>query len=158
MSAISSRVLAAAFAGALPLLAGTAMAGECPAGKVVDQTNRPIMTEPKDVTDVVLASIDLSSLNPALAGSQLRLRRLVVEPGGVVPNHAHDERPANILMLEGSITEYRSTCEAPIEHKAGEAVTEFGHLTHWWRNNGDKPAVLISADLLGAEATDDKTM
>ena len=56
----------------------------------------------------------------------LRLRKLVVQPGGVVPWHEHAARPANILVAEGSITEYRSTCKVPIEHKAGDVTAEFG--------------------------------
>ena len=56
----------------------------------------------------------------------LRMRKLVVQPGGIVPWHEHAARPANILVVEGSITEYRSNCKVPIEHKAGDVVAEFG--------------------------------
>ncbi len=55
-----------------------------------------------------------------------RFRKLVVQPGGIVPWHEHSARPANILVVEGSITEYRSTCKVPIEHAAGDVDAEFG--------------------------------
>jgi quercetin dioxygenase-like cupin family protein len=74
-----------------------------------------------------------------------------VAPGGEVAWHNHDERPALIYIVSGKITEYASTCSVPIEHDAGDLSVE-SHLSHWWKNNSDKPAVLISADI----ATDPK--
>jgi quercetin dioxygenase-like cupin family protein len=118
----------------------------------------PGATAPDGVTDDVLASIDLSSRGGDWRGSALRFRKLVVQPGGVVPWHSHEARPANILILEGTITEYRSNCKVPIEHKAGEVTAEFGELAHWWKNNGSKPAGLYSADILPSMSKDDHAM
>ncbi|MEY9558134.1 cupin domain-containing protein [Sinorhizobium fredii] len=140
------------------LAAPSAIAGECPQDQVAADAMAPGATAPEGVTDEVLASIDLSSKGGDWKGRALRLRKLVVQPGGVVPWHAHDARPANILILEGTITEYRSSCKVPIEHKAGEATAEFGDLAHWWKNNGEKPAVLYSADILPPMASDADTM
>ena len=128
-------------------LAPAAFAGECPAGKVGVDVTRPGATMPKDVTDTVIASIDLAK-GYMVDGRTLRMRRLVVQPGGVVPWHSHAERPANIYVVEGAITEYRSTCAVPIEHKAGDVTAEAGNLSHWWRNNSRKPTVLISSDIV----------
>jgi quercetin dioxygenase-like cupin family protein len=75
------------------------------------------------------------------------MRRLVIEPGGVVPLHSHGERPANIYVVKGEITEYRSTCVVGVTHRAGDVVAEQGDVSHWWRNNSRRRAVLISADL-----------
>jgi hypothetical protein len=62
-------------------------------------------------------------------------------------------------MVSGSIEEYRSSCEVPIVHKAGEAVAEFGEShAHWWKNTGSEPAVLISADIFHSGMTDDHMM
>lgn len=135
-----------------------AAAGECPADKVGVDVTKPGATMPKGVKDDVLSSINLSAL-PGLEGRLLRMRKLVVAPGGVVPWHSHGERPANIYVVEGAITEYRSTCAVPIEHKAGEAVAEYGaDVSHWWRNNTKRPAVLISADLYNETTKDDHSM
>ncbi|WP_026620868.1 quercetin dioxygenase-like cupin family protein (plasmid) [Ensifer sp. WSM1721] len=135
-----------------------ALAGECPADQVAAGAMAPGATAPDGVTDDVLASIDLSSRGGDWKGSALRFRKLVVQPGGVVPWHSHEARPANILILEGTITEYRSNCKVPIEHKAGEVTAEFGELAHWWKNNGSKPAVLYSADILPPMSKDDHAM
>ena len=128
-----------------------AFAGECPADQVAAERHGAGRDHAEGVTDDVLSSIDLSSKGDAWKGSMLRMRKLVVQPGGVVPWHSHEARPANILVVEGSITEYRSTCKVPIEHKAGDVTAEFGALSHWWKNNGDGAAVLYSADILSPE-------
>jgi len=151
----TAAILLAAAASLAPM---PASAGECPADQVGVGVMQPGATEPEGVTDTVLASIDLDTTTPGMDGHLFRMRRLVVEPGGVVPWHSHEMRPASIYVVEGSITEYRSTCKVPIEHKAGEVTAEFGALSHWWKNNGNVPAVLISADIFHEEMKDDHMM
>jgi quercetin dioxygenase-like cupin family protein len=141
VSLVGTLLLGAAF------VTPSAMAGECPADKVGADAMKPGATMPKDVTDTIIASIDLAK-GYGIDGKSLRLRRLVVQPGGIVPWHSHAERPANIYIVEGAITEYRSTCAVPIEHRAGEVTAEAGNLSHWWKNNTKKPAVLISSDVV----------
>lgn len=143
-----ARRLAAAcglFAG-VALGAPAAIAGSCPAQSVVASSNRAVETKPSGVTDTVLNTVDLAEAPYQVPGRQLRLRRLVVQPGGVVPVHSHSERPAIIYIVSGQITEYASTCAVPILHRAGESTAEKAPVTHWWRNNSKKPAVLLSAD------------
>lgn len=111
-------VALAGFAGASP-----AVAGQCPAGQQVANPLADRATMPKAVTDDVLGSIDLGQ-EIGVNGRDLRLRKLVVQPGGVVPFHSHDGRPALILTVSGEITEYRTTCGVPITHKAGELAEE----------------------------------
>jgi len=137
--------------------AAPAFAGDCPADQVGVDVTKPGPSMPKDVTDEVISSIDLSSKGDAFKGTMFRFRKLVVQPGGIVPWHEHSARPANILVAEGSITEYRSTCKVPIEHAAGDVTPEFGALAHWWQNNGKVPAILYSADIL-PPAMDEHTM
>ena len=150
---------------AFGLLAGMALyaaspvlAGECPADQVMAGAVAPVTHDAKGVTDEVLAVIDLSSKGGDFEGHMFRMRKLVVQPGGIVPWHSHETRPANILITEGSITEYRSSCKVPIEHKAGEVAVESGDLAHWWKNNAKVPAVLYSADILPPAMHDDHTM
>ena len=144
---------------ALAAAAGFAQAGECPAGKMKDNAVTTGEMMPKNVTDEVLSSIDLGPKGDAFKGEALRLRKLVVQPGGVVPWHDHKTRPANIHVVSGTITEYRSNCEVPIVHKAGDTVAEFGEgLAHWWKNTGKKPAVLLSADIFHDASMDDNMM
>jgi hypothetical protein len=80
--------------------------------------HQPAANPAKGVTDTVISAIDLSQEPANIAGRTLRLRELVVQPGGVVPWHSHGDRPAIIYIVEGSITEYASNCAVPILHKA----------------------------------------
>jgi quercetin dioxygenase-like cupin family protein len=156
LNIVRSRVCVAAIA--LAAFAGFAQAGECPADKVKEGAVTSGEMMPSGVTDDVLSSIDLSVKGGDFAGQMLRFRKLVIQPGGVVPWHDHATRPANIHIVSGSITEYRSNCEVPIVHNAGDTVAEYGAgLAHWWKNTGNEAAVLFSADLLGP-AMDENTM
>ena len=46
-------------------------------------------------------------------GRNFRMRKLVVEPGGIVPWHSHADRPAIIYITEGEIHEYATIAPAP---------------------------------------------
>jgi quercetin dioxygenase-like cupin family protein len=149
--------VAAMIAGATAILSTAALAGECPADKVGANAMQPA-TEPAGVTDEVLSHIDLSKEALKLEDRMFRLRRLVVQPDGVVPWHSHGDRPALIYIIAGSITEYSSNCTVPIEHHAGEAAMESVGLSHWWKNNGSEPVTLISADIVEVKSDDQQTM
>ncbi len=143
-------VLKTAIAAALLITASTQVfAGDCPKDQMTKGAFLPGETKAKDVTDDVISSVDLSSKGKAFKGFMLRVRKLVVQPGGIVPLHKHDIRAANIYILEGEITEYRTTCKVPLLHKAGDVTAEFGaDLSHWWRNDSTKPTIILSSDLL----------
>ena len=148
--AVAALMVGVAFA------ASPASAGQCPAGEMKAGVRTTGEMKPKDVTDTVLGMIELGREKVALADRRLRLRRLVVQPGGVVPWHSHEDRPALIYIVSGSIHEYASTCAVPIEHKAGEVSVEKLGVQHWWKNNGKAPAVLLSADLFHDDKHEDE--
>jgi hypothetical protein len=79
-----------------------AQAGECPADKLVadGEGQKAGATTPKDVTDTVLASIDLSKEMVKLDSHLFRMRRLEIKPGGIVPWHSHADRPALIYVVQ----------------------------------------------------------
>ncbi|MFM9829080.1 MAG: cupin domain-containing protein [Sphingomonas sp.] len=142
--AIQSYAGAALLAAAL--IATPALAGECPADKVGTNALAGAPTAPKGVTDTVIGSVDLAKeIN--VPDRQLRTRRLVVQPGGIVPLHSHVDRPALIYTLSGAITEYRSSCTVPIQHKAGDIAHESDGISHYWINRGKTPTVLLSSDV-----------
>jgi quercetin dioxygenase-like cupin family protein len=153
VSKISLRraALAASIAaiGALSFAASLAVAGDCPADKRVPDGQGQKMgpTAPKDVTDVVRAMTDLSKEPLALKGRTFRLRELQMKPGGIVPWHSHDARPAMIYIVSGEVVEYASSCAVPIVHHAGDVAPEKNGTSHWWKNTGNQTAVLISVDL-----------
>jgi quercetin dioxygenase-like cupin family protein len=160
MNTILRRPLTAAFLAGLAfsLVSANAFAGDCPADKTGTNVTKPGPSAPTGVEDKVIASIDLAPLGNGLAGRKMRMRKLTVQPGGIVPWHSHEARPANIYIISGSITEYRSSCSVPIEHKAGDVTAEFGALSHWWKNNTDKPTVLISSDILPPDMPAESSM
>ena len=126
--------------------ASPALAGDCPAGKAGVNSLVGAPTMPKDVTDTVIGSVDLGAeIN--VADRQLRTRRLVVQPGGIVPMHSHVDRPALIYTVSGSIVEYRSSCTVPITHMAGDIAREADGISHYWINKGKVPVVLLSSDV-----------
>jgi len=141
-------------------LAGPAFAGSCPADKMRSDGSGEKMnaTPAKDVTDVVLTQIDVAKEPAAVKDRLLRLRRLEIKPGGVVPWHSHGNRPAIIYIIQGEILEYASTCAVPIVHRAGEAATETHATAHWWKNTGTETVVLLSADLFPVKTTDQHMM
>ena len=146
MFKLKTTLATAAIAVAAAGLATPAAAGQCPAGQETANALASRATAPKDVTDDVLGSIDLGK-EIGVAGRDLRLRKLVVQPGGVVPFHSHDGRPALIITVSGEITEHRTSCAVPIVHKAGELSRETNEIGHYWVNHGSQPAVLLSADV-----------
>ncbi len=151
MCRLFATTLGAALAGALvgtTVLGTAAVAGECPAGQMKAGARQPVTLAAKGVTDTTLAAIDLEKEPAKLKGRELRFRKLTIEPGGIVPWHSHQDRPAIIYIAEGEIHEYASNCAAPIVHKAGEIRPETSAVAHWWKNLGDQPAVLFVGDVL----------
>ena len=127
--------------------ASSVQAGECPAAQMRPDARTTGEMMGAKVTDTELKDVKLGSEIRGLDMRRLRLRRLVVQPGGVVPWHSHTDRPALIMTVSGSITEYRSSCAVGIEHPAGDIAQEVKGISHWWRNNGKVPAVLLAADI-----------
>ena len=152
-------VLALAVLGAVGI-GHPATAGECPADKqVADGKGQPTGPSlPSGVTDVVRASTDLAKEPLALPDRQFRLRQLEMQPGGVVPWHSHNERPAMIYIVSGEVVEYSSSCAVPITHRSGDVAPEKNGTSHWWKNTGSTKAVLISVDLFPGAAKMDEHM
>jgi quercetin dioxygenase-like cupin family protein len=139
------RLSAAALLAALAF-ASPALADECPAGQTATNALTGAPTMPKGVIDTVIGSVDLGpEIN--VPDRQLRTRRLVIEPGGIVPLHSHADRPALIYTMSGTVTEYRSSCAVPIVHRAGEVTREAEGISHYWINTGTETAILLSSDV-----------
>lgn len=152
-------LMLATLAGAA-LVSGTAFAGTCPADKMrPDGSGAPAsQAAAKDVTDTILATIDVSKEPAGIHDRLFRLRRLEVKPGGVVPWHSHGNRPAIIYIVQGEITEHASTCAVPIRHRAGETASETHATSHWWKNESKGTVVLLSADLFPTSDDDHHMM
>src|SRR4249919_1395556 len=141
------RAIAAAAFVAASGFALHAQAGECPADQRMPNARQPVDFRAVGVTDTTLGSIDLGKERANIAGRELRFRKLVIEPGGIVPWHSHDDRPALIFVQQGEIVEYASNCAEPIVHKAGEIRPEVSGTSHWWKNLGKETVILYVGDV-----------
>ena len=143
-----ARVLtfAIATAGSM-VVASAAVAGECPADKMKANAREKVDYKPVGVSDVTLGSIDLGKQPAHIEGRELGFRKLTIEPGGIVPWHSHDDRPALIFVQQGEIVEYASNCEVPITHKAGDIRPEVSGTSHWWKNLGKETVILYVGDV-----------
>ena len=103
--------------------------------------------ETKGVTAELLATVDLGPEIEGMAGRQLRLRMVTIEPGGVFGAvHDHKDRPGIVYILEGTITDHRDG--AAQEYGPGVGWPEDRNTTHWLENRGTAPAVEISVDIV----------
>jgi quercetin dioxygenase-like cupin family protein len=103
--------------------------------------------ETKGVSVELLATVDLGPEIEGLAGRQLRMRRVTIEPGGVFgPLHDHKGRPGTVYILQGTITDHRDGVAT--EYGPGVGWPEDRNTTHWLENRGTVPAVEISVDIV----------
>lgn len=59
--------------------------------------------ETNGVTVKQLAAVDLGPEIEGMAGRQLRMRLVTIEPGGVLgPSHSHIDRPGMVYILGGT--------------------------------------------------------
>src|ERR1700757_742923 len=103
--------------------------------------------ETKGVTVKLLAVLDLDAEIEGMAGRQLRMRMVTIEPGGVFgPIHDHKDRPGMVYILQGTITDHRNG--AATKYGPGLGWPEDRHTIHWLENRGTTPAVEISVDIV----------
>jgi quercetin dioxygenase-like cupin family protein len=106
--------------------------------------------ETKGVTSEVLARVDLGPEIEGMAGRELRMRLVTMEPGGVYgPVHDHVDRPGLVYILQGTITDHRDGRST--EYGPGVGWPEDRQTTHWLENRGSVPAVEISVDIVRSQ-------
>jgi quercetin dioxygenase-like cupin family protein len=109
--------------------------------------NEQAAPETKGVTVELLAALDLGPEIEGMAGRQLRMRMVTIEPGGVFgPIHDHNDRPGMVYILQGTITDHRNGVAT--EYGPGVGWPEDRNTTHWLENRGTTPAVEISVDIV----------
>ena len=107
-----------------------------------------VARETRGVTVTDLASVDLGPEIEGMAGRQLRMRMVTIEPGGVFgPVHDHRGRPGTVYVLRGTITDHRDGVAT--DYGPGVGWPEDRDTYHWLENRGPVPAVEISVDIVG---------
>ena len=105
--------------------------------------------ETKGILVELLAALDLGPEIEGMAGRQLRMRMVKIEPGGVFgPIHDHRGRPGTVYILQGTITDHRNG--ETKEYGPGVGWPEDSNTTHWLENKGTTQAVEISVDIVRA--------
>ena len=98
-----------------------------------------------------LAALDLGPEIEGMAGRQLRMRMVTIEPGGVLgPIHDHKDRPGLVYILQGTITDHRDGVAT--EYGPGVGWPEDSNTMHWLENTGTAPAVEISIDIFAQQS------
>lgn len=105
--------------------------------------------ETKGVTVRLLATVDLGKEIEGMAGRQLRMRMVTMEPGGVFgPAHDHIGRPGLVYILQGTITDHRNGVAT--DYGPGVGWPEDHTTVHWLENRGAIEAVEVSVDIVQA--------
>jgi len=103
--------------------------------------------ETKGITVKLLAALDLGPEIEGMAGRQLRMRLVTMEPGAVYgPVHDHKDRPGMVYVLQGTITDHRDGVSR--EYGPGLGWPEDKDTLHWLENRGTTPAVEVSVDIV----------
>lgn len=103
--------------------------------------------ETRGVTVQPLATVDLGPEIDGMAGRQLRMRLVTMEPGSVFgPVHDHKDRPGIVYILQGTITDHRDGVAT--DYGPGVGWPEDRNTLHWLENRGTVPAVEISVDIV----------
>ena len=76
----------------------------------------------------------------------MRLRKIPLQPGGVLGIHSHKDRPAASYFLQGEVTYHQAGKPDVVVHP-GEGFAEGKATTHWAENRGAAPAVWIACDI-----------
>ncbi len=113
--------------------------------KTLDGLTGP--ARPEGTKSEELVAINLVDQINGLEGRRLRTRHWTIQPGGIVPVHSHEDRPATIYVVSGSITEHRSDRAEPVLHETGSLSLE-ANVTHWWENTGDEICILVATDIV----------
>jgi len=90
--------------------------------------------------------VDLGSEIEGMAGRQLRMRMLTIEPGGYIGIHSHKDRPAVVYFMQGTDEVGQADGSKKIMHP-GDTSPATNTTTHYHRNVGDDNVILIAVDI-----------
>ncbi len=128
----------------IAILAAISLSSAFGLGYVWGQAAPP--TETKGQSAVELQKIDLSSEIDSTQGRFLRLRKITLQPGGVLGIHTHKDRPAVSYFLQGELT-YHQEGKGDTVIGAEGGFAEGKATTHWVENRSKVPAIWIAADI-----------
>jgi len=128
----------------LTLLLGSTLALGFAGGLAVGQMKGP--TADKGLSADQLDTLDLTGEIGSVKGRPLRMRKVMLLPGGVIGLHSHKDSPALSYFLQGQVIIHEEG-KAPQVMKPGESLAEGKATTHWAENRGGVAAVWIVVDI-----------
>jgi quercetin dioxygenase-like cupin family protein len=90
--------------------------------------------------------VELGPEIEGMAGRQLRMRMLTIEPGGHIGLHSHKNRPAVVYFMQGTDEIGLADGSKQTKH-AGDTSTSTKDTMHYHRNIGKDNVVLIAVDI-----------
>jgi quercetin dioxygenase-like cupin family protein len=111
---------------------------------IADAQNAP--RDNKGYTTTKTTFVDLGPEIEGMAGRQLRLRVLRIEPGGHIGLHSHKDRPSVVYFMQGTDTVIREDGSSQTFH-VGDVTAEPSSTVHWHRNDGNDAVILVTADI-----------
>lgn len=131
---------------ALGVLAGIAIGTA--AGQGIGAMKGP--TEHQGLTVDTLAVVPEAVMQASigLAGYQLQLRAITIEPGGQIAEHEHATRPGLVKVISGDWVEGRPGGEETYGAERRDGIVEDNETVHWFFNRGDVPATALVCDLV----------
>jgi quercetin dioxygenase-like cupin family protein len=97
-------------------------------------------------SEQALRSLDLTGEMETVIGRPLRMRKITLQPGGVLGLHDHVDRPAVTYFLQGQMT-YHEAGKPDVVANPGDGFAEGRATTHWGENTGTVPAIWIAVDI-----------
>lgn len=126
------------------LLATIGMTIVFASGYVAGQRQAPTTTVGR--SEEMLRSLDLTGEIDSVRGRPLRMRKLTMQPGGILGIHDHVGRPAITYLLQGQMT-YHQDGKPDVVANPGDGFAEGRSTTHWGESTGSVPAVWIAVDI-----------
>jgi len=84
-----------------------------------------------------------------MAGHQLRMRVLTIQPGGHIGIHSHKDRPSVVYFMQGTDTVTSGDGASRTFHP-GDTSAVPSTTVHWHRNDGKDAVVLVAVDVFNA--------
>jgi quercetin dioxygenase-like cupin family protein len=107
---------------------------------------------PKGNKDFKASKTTVVELGPefsAMAGHQLRMRVLTIQPGGYIGLHSHKDRPSVVYFMQGTDTVTNGEGTSRTFHP-GDTSAVPSTTVHWHRNDGKDAVVLVAVDVFNA--------
>src|SRR5262245_28554702 len=96
---------------------------------------RPVPTQTVGQSEELLRSIDLTAELDSAKGRPMRMRKITLQPGGVLGLHNHVDRPAVTYLLQGQMT-YHQDGKPNLVANPGDGFAEGRATTHWAESTG----------------------